>query len=155
MKPLKHGRTAARVANTKKLIEALAISAMTRDDICQLLQLGPSGARKYITDLRESGIMEVSALDSRHRPSAYSLVDNPSHIAAFIADLDVSRPFCSRGARSSNLAIAKRNPGRHFHPSQDGATFAVRVSTAPVAPDPFALPAEFFARRATPEQVTT
>src|SRR5262249_45278320 len=52
--------TLRRIENMQKLIGELAMHEMLADEIAWFLKFSPSGARKYIRDLREAGVIELA-----------------------------------------------------------------------------------------------
>ena len=51
--------TQRRIENMQKLINELSTHEMLADEIAWFLKFSPSGARKYIRDLREAGVIEL------------------------------------------------------------------------------------------------
>jgi len=135
------GQTAARIANIRRLVAALAVNSMTRAEIGNLLQMGPSGVRKYIADLGA----RVSIVRAEGGP-VYFLAMTPEQMQSYLAQLaaaPVSRPVgIPRRARGS----ASIGADRHIHVMQDDEHFSVRLHTAPPARDP--LVAALFGARA-------
>lgn len=132
-------RTAARIIKLKSLIAELGRRRMLRDEICSFLKFAPSGARKYIKDLREVGLITLDEI-------GYGLIDDQARVDSFLAHLDANAKSPSNlGGRPSALAQAQGDSKRKFHVMRDDEYFAVRVRRAPIAPDPLALPREFFA----------
>lgn len=146
-----HSRTTARLEKIRKLIAALQLGQLMREDIANLLQLSPSGVRKYIADLREAGVMEIARFVDGTATflgyPEYRLTPDFSRVQDYLAALDAA-PVCARKEKTSELVQAQRNPSRHFHILADDEHYAIRVSRAPAAPDPMALPPAFFARTA-------
>jgi hypothetical protein len=52
--------TLRRIENMQKLIGELSLHEMLADEIAWFLKFSPSGARKYIRDLREAGVIELA-----------------------------------------------------------------------------------------------
>ena len=52
--------TQRRIENMQKLIGELSTHEMLADEIAWFLKFSPSGARKYIRDLREAGVIELA-----------------------------------------------------------------------------------------------
>lgn len=52
--------TLRRIENMQKLIGELQLHEMLADEIAWFLKFSPSGARKYIRDLREAGVIELA-----------------------------------------------------------------------------------------------
>ncbi len=153
-----HGRTAARIANIKMLVDALRVGSLLRDEIGALLKLSPSGVRKYIKELRELYIIEIERfIDGTATTMGYPLfrlVPDDAHISAFIAEIECGIPEVkrARAGKPSNLEVALRDQKRHFHILADDTHYAIRISRSPVMRDP--LVAAFFgAPRAHQHQV--
>jgi hypothetical protein len=53
--------TQRRIENMQKLIGELATHEMLADEIAWFLKFSPSGARKYIRDLRDAGVIELAS----------------------------------------------------------------------------------------------
>jgi len=130
-----NGRTTARLASLRKLVEALAVREMTRSEIAKLLGIGESAARTYIADLREHlTILHCEALITWPlSPGVYRLTASPEAITAYLESMDAAT---ARPARASSMEIAARDPRRHFHILGDDEHYAVRVSRAAPARDP-------------------
>lgn len=135
-------RTPARIEGMKTLIAALQVRDMIIDDVCELLQFSPSGARKYIRDLQDGFVLEVYAAGAEHKRT-YRLVDDEAAVQAFIERLAMGRTLARAAARSP-IARAQRDTTRHFHLMRDDAYFAVKVQQEAVYCDPRALPRNFF-----------
>ena len=52
--------TLRRIENMQKLIAELQQHEMLADEIAWFLKFSPSGARKYIRDLRDAGVIELA-----------------------------------------------------------------------------------------------
>lgn len=114
-------RTAERIERVRKLITALRSGPLTRDEIGGLLSIGPSGVRKYMTDL--NGVVE--SFGEFGHPMC-RLTSDSEKLNAYLAKLDeqaVSRPA---KPRKCELTIAARDPARHFHIMEDDVEFKVR-----------------------------
>lgn len=141
----KKGPTALRVTNTKALIDQLRDRDMTRNDMGEFMQFSPSGVRKYLAELRAAHVVEV--LDD-HDPitgqELYGLTADADLVQSFIESLDlVARP-ASRGGAPTHLQQALRDKSRSFHLMVDDSFYSVRIRRTAVAPDPLALPVDFF-----------
>jgi len=135
------GQTAARLDNLRRLVGELLVRSMRRDEIGDLLQMGPSGVRKYIVDLGN----RVSVVKTGDGP-VYFLAMTPEQAQAFLLQLAatrVSRPV-GRPKKVADGALVV--PGRLIHLMKDDAHYAVRLHSAPAARDP--LVAAFFGPRA-------
>ena len=137
-------QTTQRVERTRILINALLAGDMTRDEIGEVLQVGPSGVRKYLTDLGNMlGIV-------RHIDSTPTFVGFPVYrlaVTATEAQAYLDRLAANASARAvvesrSALSVATRDPSRHFHILEDDTHYAIRPSRFPVGRDP--LVAAFF-----------
>lgn len=135
------GQTAARLDNLRRLVTELSVRSMRRDEIANLLQMGPSGVRKYIADLGD----RVSIVQTAEGP-VYFLALTSAQMQAYLAQLDatpISRPT---GIPKRASASATLGAGRHVHLMADDEHFSARLHTAPAARDP--LVAAFFGQRA-------
>lgn len=140
--------TLARNENIKRLLVALGQRPMRRDEICDFLHYSPSGGRKYISLLREARVIELVDHEGGRAGyigmPIYGLTDDSERIAAYLESLAAPRDPVSSPPRSQ-IAIASRDPARHFHIIRDDIAYPVRVSRAAVVVDPYSLPREFFA----------
>lgn len=136
-------RTAERIERVRKLIEALKVSELSRDEIGGLLSIGPSGVRKYMVDL--AGIVESSG-EAGHL--VCRLTRDADKVANYLASLDALTPARPIKPRACALAIAAKDPARHFHIMEDDVEFPVRIPRIP-AHDP--VMAHFF--KLVPAQV--
>lgn len=143
-----HSKTVARIEGLRRLIVALQAREMMREDIGELLQVGVSGVRKYVSDL--GAVIEVARfVDGNNRFPGYpvyrlavSAEEAQAHLASLAAEPRARKPKPSMSA----LSVATRDPSRHFHILADDTNYAIRVSRAPVARDP--LVAALFGPRA-------
>ncbi len=124
-------RTAERIERVRKLILALQVGELSRDEIGGLLAIGPSGVRKYMDDLR--GIVESVHV---HGQLICRLTSDTVKVAAYLASLDEKASACPIKPRACALTIAARDPSRHFHVMVDDAEFPVRLMRKIPAPDP-------------------
>jgi hypothetical protein len=136
-----HGRTAERLDNIRKLITALQVRQLMREEIAELLQMGPSGVRKYLADLR--GVIEVAryvdGTATQLGQPVYCLAITGGSARDYLASLSAQAPTSGRKGRISELTIAERDPNRHIHVMRYDAHFAVRVSRAIPAHPPMML----------------
>lgn len=140
------GQSEARIDKTKRLIAALQSTPMTRDEIGNFLQYSPSGVRKYLADFRAAEILIVrDDLVDEDGQAVYGIVDDETTVAAFVAGLSKTRAGSGKRGRPTNLDIALGDKSRHIHVMADDTYYSVRLSRKPVAPDPLALPPNFFA----------
>lgn len=134
------GQTAARIDNMRRLVSALLVGPMSRTAIGNLLEMGPSGVRKYLADLGE----RVTSVRGDEGLLCY-LAITPEQAQAYLAQLaaaPVSRPT---GVPKRVSDVATIGAGRHIHVMQDDSHFAVRLHSAPATRDP--LVAAFFGSR--------
>lgn len=136
------GQTAARLDNLRRLVGALLVGPLSRAAIGNLLEMGPSGVRKYLADLGE----RVTSARGDEGLMCY-LAITAEQAQAYLAQLaaaPVSRPT-GMPKRAKDLATI--GAGRRIHVMRDDSHFAVRLHSAPAARDP--LVAAFFGARAT------
>lgn len=125
------GQTAARIDNMRLLVSALLVGPLSREAIGNLLEMGPSGVRKYLVDLGER-ITSVRGADGL---MCY-LAITPEQARAYLDQLaaaPVSRPT---GVPKRLKDLAAIGAGRRIHVMQDDGHFAVRLHSAPAARDP-------------------
>jgi hypothetical protein len=132
-----HARTAERLEKIRTLITALQAGPMSRDEIGDLLEMGPSGVRKYLADLA-SRVKQVPA----GAETMIRLAMSVDQVDAYLAELATQAPARPVTASRTPQAIAARDPRRHFHILEDDEHYAIRVSRAKPARDP--LVAAFF-----------
>jgi hypothetical protein len=124
-------RTAERIERVRKLIFALQVSELSRDEIGGLLAIGPSGVRKYMVDL--GGIIESSG---EHGHLICRLTSDSAKVATYLATLDSQMEARPIKPRACALTIAARDPARHFHIMEDDVEFKVRPVRKIPAHDP-------------------
>jgi DNA-binding transcriptional ArsR family regulator len=131
--------TQRRLDNLRLLVEALGQREMLADEICDLLKFSPSGARKYIRDLREDGVIElaryVDGTATYIGLAVYTLTPDQERVRAFLAGLDQPRAPAPPNAKHRDR-FAAAGAGRHFHIIADDTHYAVRVSRVQVFRDP-------------------
>ncbi|WP_314439426.1 mechanosensitive ion channel family protein [Massilia timonae] len=135
------GQTAARIENLRRLVAELLVRSMRRDEVGDLLEMGPSGVRKYIKELGD----RVTTVRTPDGP-VYFIAMTLEHAQAYLAQLaaaPVSRPT---GRPKLVTAEALAVQGRHIHLLMDDSHYSVRMHSAPAARDP--LVAAFFGPRA-------
>lgn len=125
-----HSYTAARAENIRKLITALMAGQLARDEIGALLQVGPSGVRKYLADLK--GKVDKLYIDGEQ---VCRLAMRPGEAQAYLDSLGAQVPARPIGVASSEISMPA--PGRRFHILADDTHYAIRVSRAPAARDPW------------------
>lgn len=123
-------KTAERIERVRKLINALMVSELSRDEIGGLLAIGPSGVRKYMVDL--AGIVESSG-EAGHL--VCRLTRDAEKVANYLASLDALTPARPIKPRACALTVAAQDPARHFHIMEDDVEFPVRIPRIP-APEP-------------------
>jgi hypothetical protein len=121
--------TAERQEKIRKLVVALQLRSMSRDEIGALLELGPSGVRKYLADLGALIAQSAEGGGIRIRLSASQV-----EVLAYLSALAVQAS--PRRARKSDMSIATLDPSRRFHIMADDEHFAIRLNRSPVARDP-------------------
>jgi hypothetical protein len=134
--------TLRRIENMQKLIGELALHEMLADEIAWFLKFSPSGARKYIRDLREAGVIElaryIEGTATYLGKAVYQLTPDPERVQAFLAAIvqpkrEGAAPRKERPSlRDQNMA----GSGRHFHILADDTHYAIRVNRGPVTRDP-------------------
>lgn len=139
-----------RRANIRRIIDALGIEPMMRDQVRALLAMSPSGARKYIKTLNVAGVMEINRYVGGTNyylgEPEYVLSEDADLVARFLVELDTTPSRSYPGSKhKQHLDAAHHATGRHFHIMSDDEHYPVRVSKEPPAADPLALPAPFFA----------
>jgi predicted transcriptional regulator len=134
-----HGRTAERIERIRRLITELQDRDMRREDIADLLEMGPSGVRKYIADLRESGVMEIARYADGTATflgyAEYRLALGADETREYLANL-AAAPTSGRKEKVPEFTLAARDPSRRFHILADDTHYAIRVSRAPIVRDP-------------------
>jgi DNA-binding Lrp family transcriptional regulator len=134
--------TLRRIENMQKLIGELSMHEMLADEIAWFLKFSPSGARKYIRDLREAGVIElaryVEGTATYLGKAVYQLTPDPERIAAFLAAIAQPKREGAppRKERPGLREQAMAGSGRHFHILADDTHYAIRVNRGPVMRDP-------------------
>jgi hypothetical protein len=134
--------TLRRIENMQKLIAELTQHEMLADEIAWFLKFSPSGARKYIRDLREAGVIELSryveGTATYLGKAVYQLTPDPERIAAFLAAIAQPKREGAppRKERPGLREQAMAGSGRHFHILADDTHYAIRVNRGPVMRDP-------------------
>ncbi|MCG2584440.1 winged helix-turn-helix domain-containing protein [Massilia sp. TS11] len=134
--------TQRRIENMQKLIKELANHEMLADEIAWFLKFSPSGARKYIRDLREAGVIElaryVEGTATYLGKAVYQITPDPERVKAFLAAI-VQPKREAPAARRERPSLREQNmagSGRHFHILADDTHYAIRVNRTPVMRDP-------------------
>jgi predicted ArsR family transcriptional regulator len=133
-----HGKTMERIERIRSLITAMRACELMREEIAGTLQLGPSGVRKYIADLRADGVIELA----RYADGTATFLGHPVYRLALDADgtakylAALAAGAIVRKVSKSSAAVAMVTPGRHFHILADDTHYAIRVNRAPIVRDP-------------------
>lgn len=139
-----HRQTAARIDRLLILVAALQARHLMREDIGGILQVGPSGVRKYIKDL--GAAIEIDRyVDGNNRFigfPVYRLAMTAEEAQAYLAGLASSPTKLPCRPSASALSIAAKDPSRHFHILADDTHYAIRLNRTPATRDP--LVAAFF-----------
>lgn len=137
-------QTAARIEKLRNLVTALLAGAMTRDEIGEVLLVGPSGVRKYLADLSgKVGVTRyVDGTEASQGLPVYGLTITAAEAQDYLAGLAIGAPTRAVTEPKSVVTIAARDPSRHFHILEDDVHYSVRVSRTPVQRD--VLVAAFF-----------
>jgi len=131
-----HRKTAARVEKLRILVNALLAGGIERDAIGELLQVGPSGVRKYLAELGTRVGRRVDATDTLNIVTVYCLTITASEAQDYLDGL--ASNACARAVvePKSSLLIAARDPSRHFHIMRDDTHYAIRPNRTPPMRDP-------------------
>jgi hypothetical protein len=113
-----HSYTAARIERMRSLITALQVKPLTRDEIGAVLEVGPSGVRKYLVDLR--GKYEIDTIAGE---GVIRLTIGAAEVLAFLGEL--SAAALARSAAKAPAAPVI-DPTRHIHIMLDDAPFKIR-----------------------------
>jgi len=80
--------TLRRIENMQKLVAELQNHEMLADEIAWFLKFSPSGARKYIRDLREAGVIElaryIEGTATYLGKAVYQLTPDAERVQAFL-----------------------------------------------------------------------
>jgi hypothetical protein len=112
------GRTVERLDRLRILVGELQSGEMSRAAIGALLEMGPSGVRKYLVDLR--GMIALRA-------------DDGDQVCRWTASADATRAYLATLSTTAAAAPARPRPAvridtsRHIHIMRDDEHFAVRV----------------------------
>ena len=134
--------TGRRNASLRRLVAEFSLREMTVPDVANFLDFSTSGARKYIRDLREAGVIElaryIEGTATYLGKAVYQISPDPERVKAFLAAIcqpkrEGAAPRKERpGLREQSMA----GTGRHFHILADDTHYAIRVNRSPVARDP-------------------
>lgn len=134
--------TQRRIENMQKLINELMDHEMLADEIAWFLKFSPSGARKYIRDLREAGVIElaryVEGTATYLGKAVYQISPDPERVKSFLAAIAQPKREGAppRKERPGLREQAMAGTGRHFHILADDTHYAIRVNRNPVGRDP-------------------
>jgi hypothetical protein len=134
--------TLRRIENMQKLIAELQQHEMLADEIAWFLKFSPSGARKYIRDLREAGVIElaryIEGTATYLGKAVYQLTPDAERVKQFLGAISQPKREGAppRKERPSLRDQAMAGAGRHFHILADDTHYAIRVNRAPVTRDP-------------------
>jgi hypothetical protein len=124
--------TAGRIEKICALVLAFrARGAMTRSEIGDVLQMGPSGVRKYLIDLGEK-----VTFGSVGGVQLCRLTLGAEEAAEYVTQLTREAAGRPRPGRASDFDIAKRDPARHFHILDDDEHYPIRMRRDQVVRDP-------------------
>lgn len=135
-------RTLGRIAAMRRLTDILKNGEMLGDEIRIAMNISGSCCRKYIADLIDGAIVQMSR---RAPPARFGYLGQP--IYRLIATADQIEQFLKDAVTvvpKVEPDQVKATPGRRVHIMADDGPFTVKLNWAPVAPDPLALPVEFF-----------
>lgn len=146
-----HRHTAMRTERLLALIAAFQTRHLMREDIGEILKVGPSGVRKYIKDLGAAIEIEryVDGTAKFIGFPVFRLAMTAEEAKAYVAGLASDQTVLPGRPSASALNIAAKDPSRHFHILADDTHYAVRLSRTPAMRDP--LVAAFFGTRAPME----
>ena len=134
--------TLRRIENMQKLIAELQNHEMLADEIAWFLKFSPSGARKYIRDLRDAGVIElaryIEGTATYLGKAVYQLTPDAERVKAFLAAIAQPKREGAppRKERPSLREQSMAGSGRHFHILADDTHYAIRVNRGPVTRDP-------------------
>lgn len=131
--------TTRRIERICNLVTTLLERDLARDEVATLLAVTPSGARKYVGDLRAAGVIEsaryVGGTKTALGEPVYTLTMTAEKAREYLESLTTSAPARAAKQSKSAMSIASRDPSRRFHIMHDDAPFSIRVSRTPVARD--------------------
>jgi hypothetical protein len=133
-----------RIDNLMKLVKEFSAREMLVDEICRFLKFSGSGARKYVCDLREAGVIElaryINGTATYLGQPVYQLTPNKQHVDGFLAAIALSKttvaaPKKERPSRQQQR-LMKLGNDRHFHILGDDKHFPIRAGREVVHRDP-------------------
>ena len=129
--------TAQRIANLRTLVETLRKRNLEVADIAKLFDAKMSCARRYARELVDAGVA-VDVSIHKHAnlgPRVFSLSDDTEALRRYLDGLN----------NPAAPSVKKSQSGRLIHTIKDDEWEPRRTKRArPVAPDPLALPPQFF-----------
>lgn len=131
-------QTAARAERLRNLVNALLLDELESDEISEILQVGPSGARKYLAELGDMIMIHrrIDATPTSKGLPIYRLAITADEAREYLDSLaagPASRPVKQP---ASALAMAARDPRRHFHILADDTHYSIRPNRTPPMRDP-------------------
>ncbi len=139
-------QTALRLERICNLVTTLLERDLARDEVASLLKVTPSGARKYVGDLRAAGVIElaryVRGTATALGEPVYTLTMTAEKAQEYLASLATNLPTRAARPSKSAFSVASSDPSRRFHIMADDAPFSIRISRVPPMRDP--LVAAFF-----------
>lgn len=117
-----HSYTAERLEKIRKLITALMVRKLARDEIGTLLQVGPSCVRKYLADLRGKVLLTYSA-----GVMVCRLAVSVEEARAYLASISAKAPARTGPQPRSAIGIALADPSRHIHIMRDDEAFMPKM----------------------------
>ena len=129
-------QTTARAERLRTLITSLLDGNLDRDAIGNVLQVGPSGVRKYLIELG-SMLQIVGRIDGTATTlgiPVYGLAITAEAAREYLASLAANPPARPRTAAKPAQTLVV--PGRRFHILYDDTHYPIRVSRAPAMRDP-------------------
>jgi hypothetical protein len=136
-------RTESRIANLRRLIDAMRTGEMVVSAAAGLLGVSSRSARRHFEVLEAANVVSLARRLPAAVPGAvgapvFALAAEERVIESFLAKVVTPEPQPQK---------LPSDPRRHFHVLRHDAYYAIRVRSEPVAPDPWALPPAFFASR--------
>lgn len=115
-------QTIQRLERLQALVLALQAGQLLRDEMGAILQVGPSGVRKYLVDLR--GKVELGCVAGAQVCRWSAGAEETREYLASLAAQASARPAATP---KSALTIAAMDPRRHIHIMPDDVEFKVRL----------------------------
>jgi predicted transcriptional regulator len=118
--------TKERLDRLRRLVMTLQDHQLMRDEIGELLEVSPSGVRKYLADLADK-IAIVRYVDSTPRHighPVYRLTMSAEEVQAYLADLASKEP--ARPNQRHAPAAPQLDQARHIHIMKDDGDFRPR-----------------------------